>query len=98
VADATQTMYVLFTCHGCGLQRVKTLVWPRAAGEDIARWMESVQAAVGKRHAYLSPNCRQGKADIAIPLPADESRGIGTSAAEPAGPLGDDFLKSKGAN
>ena len=95
---------VLFTCHRCGLQRVRVNVPARGSQQHIMQWMvEVVSAKVGARHSFLSPDCPEWKYDLAVPLPSNESDGIGMSAD----PLGDDtglwipsedVLKRKGAN
>jgi hypothetical protein len=94
----TQFITVLFTCHGCGLQRVRVLVRARERGEDLILWMQAVRAAVTKRHAGLAATCGKPEFDLAIPV-AREGDGVGMSMAENVpDKLSDDFMKSRGAN
>ena len=95
------TVNVLCTCHGCGLQRVIVEVPVRGEHEDISAWIKIVQERVGRRHSYLSPNCREGKCDLAIPLPEQDNERIGgraTKRLDAAVLAGLNILKRKGAN
>lgn len=40
------------------------------------------------------PGCSSQAVDLAVPVPTDQMEGIGPEIGE----LGDDFMKSKGAN
>jgi hypothetical protein len=90
---------VNFTCHGpCGLQAVKVVVPVRKEGQDIKEWVDMAAAKCGERHFNLAPTCREGKVDMAFPMPK-EGDGLGMSAA-PGGEMKGvpEFMKSKGAN
>jgi len=60
---------VFFTCHQCGLKKVKVEVDARRVDQDIMAWMEIVRAACGVRHSSLSPFCTEVKCDLLIPAP-----------------------------
>lgn len=90
---------LLFTCHGCGLQRVRVMLVERGSKEDVLQFMERVKVAVGDRHRKLSPTCNSEQCDIALPIPKDVPNAhIGEACEIPEQPFDDDFLKSKGAN
>jgi hypothetical protein len=87
---------VLFTCHKCGIQRVRVPVKERTPGQDIKEWMDSVMVECGKVHKRISGRCDSRHLDLAIPVP--DKGPVGESAPEIKEPLSDDFMKSKGAN
>jgi hypothetical protein len=91
-------MTVLFTCHKCGLQRVRVEVPLRTEGQDIVEWTQQTAQYCGDRHALLSPKCDEGKLDLIIPLPKNETDAIGVSAPPVPDMSNSDLLKSKGAN
>ena len=70
---------VMFDCKACGVSRAKLPAPERASGEDIERWIERVAVEVQKRHAILSPLCRERKADIYLPV---SQAGIGVPGPE----------------
>lgn len=72
---------VLFTCHKCGVQRVRALVRARRRDEDVRDWMLVAGQACGNRHGQVSPQCPQRELDLAIPAPLNEGDGIGMTAA-----------------
>lgn len=89
---------VMFTCHGCGLQAAHVQVTKRAKNEKITDWMPKVQQAVANRHSFLSPNCTKRECDLAIPLPDDETSGIGMAAQKVVDGVVPNFMKSRAAN
>lgn len=89
---------VMFTCHRCGLQRVRVEVRFRRRDEDVKPWMDEVARQCGMRHAFLSGGCPEKKCDLAIPSPANKEDGIGMSASLVPDMSDSDMLKSKGAN
>lgn len=93
----SSSITVIFTCHKCGLQRVRVLVPVRGRKQDLKSWMDRVTELCGKRHTALSPTCTERKCDLAIPTPL-EGDGVGMSSMPVPETLSDDFLKSKGAN
>ena len=67
-------MKVTYTCTRhwiCGAYRREVVVRAREAGEDLAPWMEAMQAAIAADHATLEHggSCGGMHCDIAIPLP-----------------------------
>ena len=92
------TITVLFTCHKCGLQRVRLEVTKRKSDEDVADWVKTVAQNCGDRHCFLAPQCPERQVDLLIPMPVNKTDGIGMSAQEVLDMEKSDLLNSKGAN
>lgn len=89
---------VLFTCHTCGLQHVRTVVPSRRKGQDVIDWVNSAMVLCAARHKQLNPNCGTGHLDLAIPQPLNEGDGLGESAAPVGDTSGFKLMPSKAAN
>ena len=68
-----------YRCLDCTPEWTDFIVRSRKPDEDIISWMHEVQHAVGDAHSIRSfDRCNSGKVDLMLPLPEDESKGIGT--------------------
>jgi len=95
------TMIVVWTCHKCWCQLVKTIVPTRSEGEPIEDYMRKVGQKCGDHHVRLSPRCPCRHIDLAIPLSQNDEDPLGFSGS--LGEVGPDSelakqMKSKGLN
>lgn len=59
---------VMFTCHGCHLERIKVKVTARqSASVDLKEWMDQTMLECQAMHSAFSPLCQEGKLDLYIP-------------------------------
>jgi len=75
-------LQVEYVCHGCGLgvppaERPKVTVRHRGPGQDVVEWVNDCAALVGADHRRRSPQCREEKCDLMIPMPKDDSTPLG---------------------
>lgn len=60
------TIDVLYTCKGCGLDKVKVAVAERGA-EDVVVWMDSTMRTLAVDHRRRSPQCVADRLDLMVP-------------------------------
>lgn len=60
------TIDVLYTCKGCGLDKVKVPV-PTRGDEDVVKWMESTMRLLAVEHRRRSPRCFAERLDLMVP-------------------------------
>jgi hypothetical protein len=65
---------ILFTCHGCKLEKQKVSVRERTKDEDVIQWMDATMLVVKDAHSILSPHCRERKVDLMIPVDTNAMR------------------------
>jgi hypothetical protein len=56
-----------FHCKACGL-RSSVEVTARLPDEDVVDWVQGTAQVIQFSHSMASPECRQNKVDIAIPI------------------------------
>lgn len=67
-----------YICRGCGVDRAIE-VRERAATEGIENYVYHLARMAGEDHDRTSPECREGKVDLKLPVTAS---GIGFAGAE----------------
>lgn len=74
-------MKVRYYCYGC--HRNKAVDVPtRTEAEDVNKWMEKVQQAIGDDHSTYAPNCKSQYCDVMMGV--DEGKPIGDSENVPS--------------
>lgn len=60
---------VMFSCKGCGLEKHKLQVPARDRTDvDVTAWVNQTMSHVADEHRRLSPNCKETKCDLYLPM------------------------------
>lgn len=93
---------IMYTCHGCGLERRKVNVRRRRNMEDILEWMSSIGKDIDDDHKATCPWCKSRNVDLMLPVSEEAEEGKEGIGETPA-PLPNfdteetkDYLKARG--